>query len=120
MKHSFYATISALDAETSALDVETSAFGAATSAIARRSFDETIAALDAETSALDVETSALDEEMSAITQSYRRYRQGVSGDCGVGITRQMYNRVTNHGNMSTFFKPQAILELRWYWLRLDL
>ena len=109
---SFDATISALDAETSALDVETSAFGAATSAIARRSFYATISTLDAETSSLDAETSSLDAEMSAlgaatstIARSYRRYRRGVSGDCGVGITPQMCNRVTNHGDMSTFSKP---------------
>ena len=81
---SFNATISALDAETSALDVEMSAFGAATSAIARRSFDA---------------------ETSAIAWSYRRYRHGVSGDCGVCITPQMCDRVTNHGDMSTFSKP---------------
>ena len=116
MKHSsFDATISALDAETSALDVETSAFGAATSAIARRSFDTTISALYAETSVLDAETSALDAETSAlgastlaIARSYRRYRREVSGDigdCGVCITPQMCNRVTNHGDMSTFSKP---------------
>ena len=88
MKHSsFDAAISALDADTSALDVETSAFGAATSAIARRSFDA---------------------ETSAIARSYRRYRRGVSndiGDCRVGITPHMCNRVTNHGDMSTFSKP---------------
>ena len=74
--------------------METSAFGAATSAIARRSSDATISSLDAET--------------SAIARSYRRYRRGVSGDigdCGVGITPQMCNRVTNHGDMSTFSKP---------------
>ena len=80
------------------------------------SFDATISALDAETSALDEETSSLDEETSAlgaattaIAQSYRRYRLGVSGDigdCGVGITPQMCNRVTNHGDMSTFSKPE--------------
>ena len=68
-----------------------SAFGAATSVIARRSFDATISALDAET--------------SAIARSYQRYRRGVSGDCGVGITPQMSNRVTNCGDMSTFSKP---------------
>ena len=95
---SFDATISALDAESSALDVETSAFGAATSAIARRSFDATISALDAETSSLDAATSA-------IALSYRRYRRGVYGDFGVGTTPQMCNRVTNHGDMSTFSKP---------------
>ena len=33
------------------------------------------------------------------------YRRGVSGDCGVGITPQMCNRVTNHGDMSTFSTP---------------
>ena len=106
------------------LDVETSAFGAATLAIARRSFDATILALDAETSSLDeetssldaetssldAETSSLDAETSAIARSYRRYRRGVSGDigdCGVGITPQMCNRVTNHGDMSTFAKPAS-------------
>ena len=92
---------SSFDATISALDAETSAFGAATSAIARRSFDATISVLDAETSSLDAETSA-------IARSYRRYRRGVSGDicdCGVGITPQMCNRVTNHGDMSTFSKP---------------
>ena len=97
---SFDATISALDAEMSALNIETSA---ATSAIARRSFDATISALDAETSSLDAETSA-------IVRSYRRYRCGVYGDigdCGVGITPQMCNRVTNHGDMSTFSKPAS-------------
>ena len=98
---SFDATILALDAETSALDVETSAFGAATSAIAWRSFDATISALDAETSSHGAVTSA-------IARSYQRYRRGVSsdiGDCGVGTTPQMCNRVTNHGDMSTFSKP---------------
>ena len=92
---SFDATILALDAETSALDVETSAFGAATSAIAPRSSD--------------AETSALDAETSAIARSYRRFRRGVYGDigdCGVGITQQMCNRVTNPGDMSTFVCKQ--------------
>ena len=113
---SFDATISALDAETLALDVETSAFMAATSAIARRSFDATISALDAETSSLDAETSSLDAETlalgvatSAIARSYQRYWRGVTGDCGVGITPQMCNRVTNHGDMSTFSKPVSSL-----------
>ena len=107
---SFDAIISALDAETSALDMETSAFGAVTSAIARRSFDATISALDAETSSLDAETSSLDTETPAIARSYRRYRCGVYGDignCGVGTTPQMCNRVTNHGDMSTFSKPES-------------
>ena len=76
--------------------------------IARRSFDATISALDAETSSLDAETSSLGAATSAIARSYRRYRRGISGDigdCGVGITPQMCNRVTNHGDMSTFSKP---------------
>ena len=118
MKHhehsSFDATISALDAETSTLDAETSAFdvetcafGAVMSSIARRSFDETISALDAETSALVTETLALGAATSAIARSYWRYRHGVPGDCGVGITPQMWNRVTNHGDMSTFSKHAA-------------
>ena len=99
MKHlSFDATISALDAETSAFNVERSAFGAATSAITWRSFD-------AETSALDAHTSALGTATSAVAPSYRQYWRGVSGDCGVGITPQMCNSVTNHGDMSTFSKP---------------
>ena len=107
---SFDATIPALDAETLALDGETSAFGAATSVIARRLFDATISAHDAETSSLDEETSALGTATTAIARSYRRYRRGVSGyigDCGVGITPQMCNRVTNHGDMSTFSKPES-------------
>ena len=88
---SFDAMISALDAETSSLDAETSS-------------------LDAEMSSLDAETSSLDVETSAIARSYRRYRRGVSGnigDCGVGITPQMSNRVTNHGDMSTFSKSES-------------
>ena len=71
----------------------------------KQSFDATISALDAETSALG----------AAIARSYRRYRRGVSGyisDCGVGITPQMSNRVTNHGDMSTFSKPGTC---RPYW-----
>ena len=85
-----------------------SAFVAATSAISQRSFDETISALDAETSSLDAETSELGAATSAIARSYRRCRRGVFGDicdCGVGITPPMCNRVTNHGDMSTFSKP---------------
>ena len=100
MKHwSFDATISALYVETSALDVETSAFGAETSVIARRSFD--------------AETSELGAAMSAVAQSYRRYWREVSGDivdCGVGITTQMCNRVTNHGDTSTFPNLRLILK----------
>ena len=59
-------------------------------------------------SSFNATISAPDAETSAIARSYRRYRRGVSGDmgaCGVGITPQMCNRVTNHGDMSTFSKP---------------
>ena len=94
----------------SALDAETSAFWAATSAIARRSFDATISALDAETSSLDAETSSLGAATSAIARSYRRGVSGDIGDCGVGITPQMCNRVTNHGDTSTFSKPALSLD----------
>ena len=87
---SFDATISALNAETSVLDAETSS-------------------LDAETSALGAATSALGAATSAIVRSYWRYRRGVSGDCGVGITPQMCNRVTNHGDMSSFSKPASLV-----------
>ena len=75
----------------------------------------TISALDAGTSALNAGTSELNAGMSAVgdraelpatsARSYRRHRRGVSGDCGVGITPQMCNRVTNHGDVSTFSKP---------------
>ena len=44
----------------------------------------------------------------------RRRSRGVPrdiGDCGVGITTQMCNRVTNHGDMSTFTKPVYGIEL---------
>ena len=60
---------------------------------------------DATISALDPETSALGAETSALVRSFRQYRRGVSGKCGVGITPQMCNRVTNHGDMDTFSKP---------------
>ena len=38
----------------------------------------------------------------------RRRSRGVTGNignCGVGVTSQMCNRVTNHGDMCTFSKP---------------
>ena len=75
------------------------------------SFDATISALDAETSSFDAETSALG---AAIVRSYRRYRRGVSGDignCGVGLTLKMCNRVTNLGDMSTFSKPDLSIPI---------
>ena len=54
---------------------------------------------DATISGLNVGTSA------------RRFRRSleVSGNCGVGITLQMCNRVTNHGDMGTFSKPDLVL-----------
>ena len=50
--------------------------------------------------------------MRQYRRSMRRYRclRGVSGDCGVGITLQMCNRVTNHGDMGTFSRPAAKVE----------
>ena len=36
---------------------------------------------------------------------------GDIGDCGVGITPQMCNRVTNHGDISTFSKPAKSLNM---------
>ena len=76
------------------------------------SFDATISALCAAITrrSFDATTSALDVEMSAITQSYQRYQCGGFsdiGDCGVGITPQMCNRVTNHEDMGTFSKPDC-------------
>ena len=67
------------------------------------SFDATISALSAEMSALSAATSAT-------VRSYRRYRCGVFDDCGVGITPQMCNRVTNHGDMVLF---PNLSKLRW-------
>ena len=89
MKHSSF--------DASALDVEMSA-------IAWRSFNATISALNAKTSALGAVTSA-------IVRSYRRYRRWVFGDCGVGVTLQMCNRVTNHGDMGSFSRPSYILDI---------
>ena len=59
-----------------------------------------------------MEHSSFDAETSAITRSYRQYWRRVFGDisdCGVGITPQMCNRVTNHGDMSTFSKPAPVV-----------
>ena len=55
--------------------------------------------------------SALDVETSAIARSYGRYRRGVLGDIGnsgVGVTPQMCNRVTNHGDIHTFSRPGRV------------
>ena len=65
-----------------------------------RSFDVTISALDAETS---------DGRRSARRRRRSRGVTGDIGDCGVGITPQMCNRVTNHGDKSTFFQTWASL-----------
>ena len=104
---SFDATISFLDAETSALDVETSAFGAGCSDVDDRA--EVIRCGDVVARRNDVGGRA---ELPAISvRSYRRYWCGISGyigDCGVGITPQMCNRITNHGDMSTFSKPGSM------------
>ena len=71
---------------------------------------DAILALDVETSALGTATLALGAATSALARSFQRHRRGVSGDigdCGVGITPQMCNRVTNHADMSTFSKQVA-------------
>ena len=45
-------------------------------------------------------------ELTAIlVRSFLRYRHGVFADCGIGVTPQMCNRVTNHGDMGTFSRP---------------
>ena len=66
----------------------------------------------------DATISVLNAETSAIVWSYRRYWRrvfGNIGDCGVGITPQMCNRVTNHGDMGTFSKPVVLLRCQtWY------
>ena len=98
MKHSkhivkLYETLehSSFNATISMLDAETSAFGAATLAIARRSFD------------------AMWRRRCSAWRCWRSH--GVTadiGNCRVGITPQMCNRVTNHGDMSTFSKPDPL------------
>ena len=60
---------------------------------------------DATISALDVETSVVGTATSALSRSFCRYCRLVSGDCGVGITPQVCNRVTNHEDMGTFSRP---------------
>ena len=112
MKHSsFDATISALDAETSALDVETSAFAVWGSDVGDRAevirCDDNGAAgcRDIGARCGDVGARRVNVGDRAELPIYQRYRRGVSSDCGVGITPQMCNRVTNHGDMSTFSKP---------------
>ena len=60
------------------------------------------ALFDATISALDAETSALGAAISDLARSFLQYQRGVSGDisdCEVGITPQMCNRVTNHGDI---------------------
>ena len=48
-----------------------------------------------------------------VTRSYQQYWYTVLfGNCGVGITSQMCNRVTNHGGMGTFSKPDSSIDQR--------
>ena len=64
-------------------------------------FNVTISALYAEsveTSVLGLVTLALGTAISVLARSFH--------DCGVGITSQMCNRVTNHGDMGIFSKPE--------------
>ena len=42
---------------------------------------------------------------------------GDIGDCGVGITPQMCNRVTNHGDMVTFSRPELLWMRNRLWMR---
>ena len=62
-----------------------------------------------ETSELGAATSGLDAAISALSRSFRGYRRRVSSNIRVGITLQMCNRVTNHGDIGTFSKPEAKL-----------
>ena len=54
---------------------------------------------------IDAETLALGVAISVLACSFWQYRPGVSGNIGVGIIPQMCNRVTNHGDMGTFSRP---------------
>ena len=56
---------------------------------------------------LGTATTELGAATSALAWSFWQYRRGVYGDRGVGITPQMCNRVTNHGDMGTFSRPAA-------------
>ena len=71
-------------------------------------------------SVLDAETSALCAATSALVRSFWQNRHGVSGNWGVGITHQMWNKVTDRGDKGTFSKPrlsttteQSIKHLHW-------
>ena len=68
-------------------------------------FDAIISALDAENLALGTATLVLGAAISMLVQIFPQYQSGVSYNCGVGITRQMCNRVTNNGDMGTFSRP---------------
>ena len=62
-------------------------------------------------SSFDATISALDAETSVLVRSYQRYRHGVFGnigDCGVGVTPQMCNRVTYHGDLGYFSSPMHL------------
>ena len=77
------------------------------------SFDPTISALDAELLALLRVGHSMCRYWCSMWRRLRsvwrhRRSRGVFadiGDCEVGITPQMCNRVTNHGDMGTFSKP---------------
>ena len=69
--------------------------------------DAETSALGTATSALSTATTALGAETSVLAQSSRQYGRRVSSnisDCKIGITLQMCNTVTNHGDMGTFSK----------------
>ena len=79
----------------SALNAETLALGTVTSRLARQHH----ARCD------DIVLAAM---ISPLVRSFWQHRRGVFSDisdCRVGITPQMFNRVTNHGDMCTFSKP---------------
>ena len=62
-------------------------------------FDATISTLDAETTG--ARRGNIGTQLSNIDTWYGNIGAR-EGDCGVGITPQMCNRVTNHGDMGTF------------------
>ena len=73
-------------------------------------FDATILVLDAETSVFVAAASVFGMAISVPALSFRQYWRRVIGNCGVGITPQMCNRVTNHGDIGTFSRPSCT----WY------
>ena len=62
--------------------------------------------------ALDAETSALGVVTLTLKRSFWQYWRRVStdiGECSVGITPQMCNRVTDHGDTGTFSRPAVLV-----------